>query len=129
MTDQQTESIPVGAQPNLERARSIAAIVAMVTATGGIIVLIVLLLLLYPSARRTVQNLEIASAAAATASVDMARVSAGAAQDLTDASHNLNQAVLNFRAASENYLNNSRDDSIAETIIRAIREERLGNTK
>ena len=129
MTEQPTATsaaltpTPAGGAANLTRIRSVLAIAALATATVGVIVLLILLLSLYPSLRRTVQNLEAASAAAATATADFAAVSDYTAQNLADASADVNEAAANVRDAAEQFQRNSVDDSIVDAVIRLLREE------
>ena len=123
MTAQPDTQRPTDIDQTLGRIRNIAAIAALVVGTAAAVVVIVLMVSLYPSLRRTVENLETASASAATAAADFAAVSDATAQALSETSVNLNEAAVNFKEASENFRQNSQDDSIAETILRLLNDE------
>ena len=107
----------------LLRIRNVAAIVALATTTVAVVALVVLMVSLYPSLRRTVQNLETASASAVQIAGEFSEVSESAAKDLSGAAGNINEASVNFRAASENLKDNSLDDTLAETIVQMLAGE------
>ena len=123
MTEQPDAGLATGIDHTLRRIRTGAAIAALSTTAIAVVVLLVLTVLLYPSLRRTVENLEMASAAAATTAADFAAISGPTAQNLADTSVNFNEAAVNFNQASENFRQNSLDDSIAATIVQLLTQE------
>ena len=120
MTDLPDTQHHTGPDQTLRRVRSIAAIAALATTTVALVVLIIAMASLYPPLKRTVDNLEAASAAAATAAGDFAAISDATSQNLAETSVNLNQASVNFNTAAENLERNSEDDSLAEAIVEML---------
>ena len=120
MTDQPPATMSPEGRWTLPRVRTIAAIAALASISGGVVILIVLLLSLYPSLRVTVHNLERVSAALAVSAENFADVSDETAQNLAQTSVNLNEASASFKETAANFENNSLEDGLAETIIRLL---------
>lgn len=130
MTEQQSVAATTNTgRYDLQRTRTIAAIVLLGFMTVGVIVLIVLTVSVFPSVLATAQNLERVSEAMAVSAENLADVSDEAALNLVETSANLNQAAASINNASANFERNSVDDSIVETIIRLLEQSEQRNSR
>ena len=118
-----TEAPPAPVDAILQRVRTIAVISTLSAFVVGVLVLLGVLLSFYPSVRATLNNLERVSAAMAVSAESFAGVSDETAQNLASASTNLNAAAVNINNASANFERNSKDDNIAQTIIRLLEQQ------
>ena len=122
-SEPKTAAPPAPAGAMLQRVRAIAVISTLCAFVAGVLVLLAVLLSLYPSIRATLNNLERVSAAMAVSAESFAGVSDETAQNLASASSNLNAAAVNINNASANFERNSKDDNIAQTIIRLLEQQ------
>ncbi len=130
MTEQQSAAATASTgRYDLQRTRTIAAIVLLGFMTVGVIVLIVLMVSVFPSLLATAQNLERVSEAMAVSAENLADVSDEAALNLAETSANLNEAAMNINSATANFERNSLDDGISETIIRLLEQSEQRNSR